>query len=865
LRFSLYNFAQNSHARRAHEEVVISIWGYFRRNTGYIAISVFTLSLAVGANVAVLAVVNALWFRSLAIPHQDRVVMLLPVNEFDATSEGAYWAEHGLECYVRGLPVFARVAGQVATTGSNAEYKPRIRFERVGREVESIAVTWQYFSVMGLAVRGRDFVATDDQRGAEPVGIISDRLWKLSFNADRTIIGSVIDASPRPVRIIGVAPPGFGGARLGERADLWIPAATVPQLASPGLTSESSQPLLALARLKDGVSLAEAQRAIDAGANSCASPQASARSNSARLPGPLVKYDVVRIGDLYGGPQTRTIMTKDSRAVVVAAITAGLVFVGGCATLMSLVLMHYERRRKELAIRIVLGCPVRRLQRNLATELASIGLLGLAGAAALAFSTLQVLPTLDFTAGVDISRLDLAIDSRVLAGGVMAVGLTLALAAALPMARAIRRNAGLELVASSTRNTPSSVRLRRTLLAVHAAATVVVLMGAGLFLRTVQLAFGEKAGFDLQRTVFVRAQIASNTAPPSPAPRTQAEQQTLDAARFSERAHRIGAFFDLLSELPGLRGVSLGEAPIGLDQAQRGGRSLQVAAGSTVRTGTFHWSAVGNNYLDILGVRLLAGRGMGEAAVAGDAGIRSAVVTRSFAQTLWPDTSAIGQQFSVETLPHQVVGVAEDFAIGSLTLRQRAAIFVGTDVADAGRRFTLHFVVGTAGPAEASIRSIEERLRRIFPQVVGLDMATGQDLVARDLGRERLGASVFSGFGLLALGLAFAGVFGLVSYHAESRRRDLGIRYALGATSRRLIAESVLVGISPVFVGVVTGFGLTALIAQLVQSSVPGFEVPDVLVYLTTLLVVSVGAGLAAFAAARRLADVSPLDALRAD
>ena len=813
---------------------------------GFVLLSAFTLALAVGANLVVFTIVNAIWLRPPAVADANRVVMVLGQNDLQATSEGHFWAPRGLECFVRGQPVFQHVAGQVATSGENAEYEPHITIDRLGRDIETIAVTWHYFSVIGAPIRGRDFTDDDDRKGAPPVAIISDRLWREAFGADSSVIGSVLPAAPVPVRVIGVAHPGFHGVRLGERADMWVPASVVPQVAKPGMTNSNSQPLLALARLKDGVPLAEAQRVMDAGTNSCGIPRSSR----------AIRMAVIPIGELYGGPRSRTIVMRESGALLVVAVTAGLVLVGGCATLMALVLMHYERRRQEIAVRMALGCSPLRLTRTLASELAGIGLVGLAGALGISSWALTALPALSFTTGVDFSRLNLSADWRVFTIGIVGTLVTLVLASALPMRRSTRTNAALELVSSSSRSTPSSLRFRRAMLAVHTAATVVVLVAAGLFLRTVQVGFNRAAGFDLQHTLFVRAQVDSNT--------SSREEREPKAALRAVRAQEL---IDRISGVPGVRAIAVGDAPIGLDQGARATRSIPIESGAERREGRFYFASVGPQFLDALRVGVLMGRSLTEAdAVLFDVrgSLRPVVVTASFAQAWWPGEWPIGKQFTSFDNPHEVVGVVADFAHGSVRLDQRAAVYMVRDLQSATQAFTLSLAVGTTGDAADVIRPIRQALMDVFPNAVGVDLATGHDVVERDLGRERVGASFFSGFGLLALCLGLAGIFGLVAYHAESRRRDLGVRMALGATPRALVGETIMIALVPVVAGATTGLAIAAVVASAVAASTFGISTLDPLTYLLAGTLLVGGAFIAALAAARRVTRLSPLDALRA-
>jgi hypothetical protein len=201
-----------------------------RSHPGYVSLATGVLALAVGINVLVFSIVNALWLRPLpAVVNPERVVTILESRSTVLSLEAP------------ALKVFqGPVAGQVVTTGLNEAFKARITFPDVAAPLETLGVTPSYFGVLGISVRGRDFSEADDRVGAEPVGIISDRLWTQAFARSPSVLGSLVRASPRPLRIIGIAPPRFEGARRGERVELWVPVQVVRDLAPDERQLENS-------------------------------------------------------------------------------------------------------------------------------------------------------------------------------------------------------------------------------------------------------------------------------------------------------------------------------------------------------------------------------------------------------------------------------------------------------------------------------------------------------------------------------------------------------------------------------------------------------------------------------------------------
>jgi hypothetical protein len=332
-----------------------------------------TLGLAIGANAVIFAVADALWLRPPAVPHPDNVVMI--TRPLDPTRSGqgeGYWvAKGGLAAYGR-LPCFTGVAGQVATSGINAEYLVQLHIAQVGRPLEIAAVTSNYFPVLGITLRGRDFVPSDDEPGAMPVAIISDRLWRNSFGARTGVIGAQVDAAPLPIRIIGVAPQGFDGVRRGEQIDLWVSRQLVPALARSRLSAAAAQriPMLAFARLAPGWSLPAATQEVTASRGA---------------------IQLIPVRHLYGFGGTSTTVVGYDSTFSAAFLAGGLILAVGGVTLFALVATFYASRSPELMMRLALGCTPGRLGGRLCFELFGVFTVGAGIALGLTLGALKIL------------------------------------------------------------------------------------------------------------------------------------------------------------------------------------------------------------------------------------------------------------------------------------------------------------------------------------------------------------------------------------------------------------------------------------------------------------------------------------------
>jgi predicted permease len=807
-----------------------------------LVLSVLSISLCGGANLVIFTVVNALWLRPQPIPDADRVV-LLPVSTLPTTgsSEGGWWAEGGLQT-LRREPVLAAVAGQVATSGENSVWRPRIVLAKVGHDVEVAAVTSQYFSVMGLLPRGRDFTPADDRRDAPVVAIISERLWRTAFDGAADVIGAEVAAAPERIRIIGIAPPDFHGVRLGEDVDLWIPRFSACRVAQHGrqIDAKIEPPMLAYARLIAGPSIAEALRLLQ-------TPSDGSRPLATSL---------IPISAVYGTREARTTLVERTTMLWLAAAASAVVFIAGCATLMALIFVHYERRRQELAIRMALGCSHRRLIGALALELGRLGAFGAAGAAALAIAGLRVVPLLRLPGGIELGRFDLSPDWRVVLFGAAVLVLTLAGGTLAPIRRATRHDLVGELVASSSTWT-SSLRLRTDIVALQVAVTVVALVAAGPFVWRVLTTLSHRPLFDVQRTLFV--DIKTDWPFDSDVERKSRQQA---------EASRIGPLLEELRALPGVSVVSLGGSPIGPDQmaALRSSMSHQwprILTTSRMRYLPAAYEDVGPDYFDALGVAIIAGRKLNDAdAVA--SGDRGVVVTRSFAEAMWAPGAAIDQRFMLgATDGFRVVGVVNDIAFGSLSLAEHRGVFRPLDpVSAALSSEPLAFVIRSNDPARIT-DAVRNAIADALPFAYETTAVTGAEIIARDSGRERVSAWFLAGFSLVALVLGSAGVFGLVAFVAESRKREMGIRLALGGMPGHLLRLTVTLGVTPVMAGTAAGLGVSAVLAKVITTTFIDVNALTPAMYAIVGGVMIVAAAAAGLAAGWRVRRVMPADVLR--
>jgi predicted permease len=792
------------------------------RRPVYSACTTLVIALSVGALLVVFSYVNALWLRPRPGANPERVVVI--GSDFDIP-DGSRYSEAALTRF-QAASVFEAVAGQVVTTDMFTGLRPRVRFAGVERPLETVGVTPDYFAVLGIPVTGRSFQRSDALTSNPAPAIISDRLWRTAFGARGDALGSIARASPVDLQIVGIAARDFHGARLGEDIDVWLPHRALLVLAGGDAADVqfATLPMVAFARLRDGMSIAEAR----------------ARLSEAGRQAP----EMVPLADVFGAADRPMVRAGGVDALTIAGAAAGLVLLGTCFTLLTIVLLHLEQRRGELAVRTALGATRRRLAAGLAVELLALSAFGTAGALAVSSWALRLLPTVRLPGGLDFSRVDLTSDWRVLAAG--AAGCTFAMIAGgiVPLLRATRIDLGACGLGDTGTSPRSSLLLRTRLLAAHAAVTVTILCAAAVVVRSAAHTAAEGPGFDADETIFATVT-------------TRDRFQSANRPEIQTRVARdISAADDVLEQiraLPGVDMVAIGPAPLGLERETR----LVSRPRAGPPQPTMGWLAVGAGYVRAIGAPLLAGR----------EGLNGEVVIgHTLARERWGDESPIGQLLPFGSASYPVVGVT-DIAFGSIR-RGRApfALYFGdmTIAGTIGRTGNLPFAIRSAHP-DLLRSSIEGLLARAFPDAPAIEIATGRDLVQADLGNELLGAWLLSSFGGVTTVSAVVSIVGLVVHLMATRRREFAVRLALGASHADLAGRALRACLAPVAAGAALGVIPTAVLARSIAVHLPTVDPVAPLTYAVSVAAVLAAAALAGAAAAFRIGGVSPAAALRSD
>ncbi|MEP6820304.1 MAG: ABC transporter permease [bacterium] len=800
------------------------------KSPGFTFVAVVSLALGIGLNTAIFSVVNVILLRPLPIVKEEsRVVWLrAPISYPD---------------YVDYREQTQSFGGMAAITGTS-EFSLAL-----GGEPELIQgeyVTENYFDVLGVGtLQGSTFGKSDGQTPT-PIVVLSAHLWHTRFDSDANIIGRQISLNGLGFTVIGVAPENFIGTEVGLNRELWVPLSMQPLL-NPPEASRAADPsssrfhernshwLAVFARLKPDVSREQAGTELATVAR-----HVSETYNGKVTPETLRSVQLLRMS---GGMDPRDQEEALPLAGIVMAVV-GLVLLIACANIASLLVARAAVRRRETAIRQALGATRPRLVRQWLTESVLLGIAGGALGLLLALWANQLL--ISYLQTTPLASLDLRLDYRVLAFTLavsVTTGIVFGLAPALQASRldivmALKSEGGLQR-ADSRRS-----RLRAMFVTAQVTLSVVLLIGAGLFIRSLQSANAIDPGFRVEHALTIPI--------------------NLGLLRYKETEGE-NFYRNLLTRIeaqPGVERASLVRfAQLGFSFAQfqvfpegRGGRPT----GEGISTG---FNVVGPNYFKTMETPLLRGRDFTEADRKGAPGV--VVINETLAATLWPGEDALGKRVGVngpEGLFLEVVGVARDGKYRSLGEAPHPYIYQPV-LQSYDPKMTL--VVRTTGEPQSVANAVREQIRGLDANLPVADVKTFREQLNLSLFPSRVAAWTLGGFGVLALLLAAIGIYGVVSYSVAQRTREIGVRMALGAKRKDVLGLVLGEGLFVIALGLALGLLLAFAATRVIAGFLYGIGATDPLTFVSVPLVLGFVALVASYVPAQRATTVDPLVALR--
>ena len=805
-----------------------------RKSPGFTAVAVLTLALGIGANSTIFSWIDATLLNPIpGVSHANEYVQVGGVSYPDY-----------VDLRNRNQSFSALVATDLFPMDLGGNGKPE--------HVWGVFSTVNYFDGLGVRpILGRGFLPTEGEKpDGAPVVVLSYHLWQTRFGGNRSVIGRVIPLNRYPYTVIGVAPPDFVGTQAGLRADLWVPASMVQQLHQVNLLpARDSTWLLAFGRLKPGVTREQAQAEMNG----------------------LMQQLVRQYPDAHQGDNSITLYplwrapfgVNDyiHSILLLLLVVSGVVLLLACANVANLLLVRSVGRRREMAIRLSIGASRRRLIRQLLVESLILAFCG--GCVAMLFTFWAAGTLGDF---VPASGLPILINAHADRTVVLAtVFISLITGAVFGILPAFRLSALEPVVVLKQESTAAEgsvykARLTKLLVVAQVAMSLLLLISAGLFIRSVRAAQKFNPGFNPQNVLLYSYDLRS--------------------AGYSEEA---GIEFDRqllakLDALPGIQSTTLiyrwRASWAALSGAGKSGRATQTIPLSllsfyTVRPQGYvpkphesmnvQYAEVAPGYLQTMQIHLLAGREFSWSDK--DTSQPVAIVSEQFAKRYWPGHDAIGKKLQVDGGRwFTVVGIAQDCDYDTLGEEPKSFFYLPLTQAYYAsvtlEARTLGNPLLLASPVEQTVHSLDADLSLY-------DLTTFSSRIELATTTQRMGGIFVGGFGLVALILATVGIYGVLAYTTRQRTHEIGIRMALGAHPRDILWMVIREGLLLAGVGVVLGIAGALAVTRFLRNLLFGIQPTDATTFVGVAILLALVALLACYIPARRAMRVDPMVALR--
>lgn len=796
------------------------------KRPGSTSIAVVTLALGIGANAAIFSFVDGLLLRPLAgVERPDRLAGIYTSDY----SSGRY----GTSSYPDYLD-FRRQADAFADLAASESAVLNLAGGDTAERLRGAYVTSNYFGVLGVGARvGRTLRLEDDaQASANPVVVISHALWQRRFGADPTVVGRPLTLNNRAYTIIGVTAESFRGLRLGAPPELWLPLTEESKVGARG-----DRGLSITGRLRDGVAIEQAQAQITAIADRLA--HAYPQTNLGTLAQPDAPRPMSVIPEARIAPAMQAAVRRVTSLLLVVV---GLVLLIACANVANLLLARASSRRREIAIRLTLGASRWRLIRQLLTESILLALIGGAAGLCVGLWTADLIPTF-FPPG-EASVLDLSLNWRVLGFTAAVTLLTGVLFGLAPALQASRPDVVSALKDEQGGRAHGLMRfgLRNVLVTAQIAISLVLLIGAGLFLRSLRSAVTFDPGFEVHHLL-----LASFGTGGTGLSKTQIE------SFYQQLLERVGS-------QPGVRSASLTTIVPLSGGGQRRNVLIEYYQPQPNEDTELNTNVVGPNYFDTLGIPVVQGRDFSAQDRAGSPGV--VVVNEELAQRYFPGQSVVGKRLSTDSEgPYlEIIGVVRTAKYRNL--REPPLPFIYIPLAQEMQSNMTLLVRTTTDPASL-IPAMRSELQHLDRNVPVYAVKTMTEQIDAALSADRMTAVLLGIFGGAALLLAAVGLYGVMSFSVAQRTREMGIRMALGAQTVDVLSLVVKNGMTLALIGVAIGlagaFALTRMLATLLFEVTPTDAMTYAIVSVGLLFVALV----ACYIPARRATKVDPLVALR--
>jgi predicted permease len=854
------------------------------KNPGFTAVVVLSLGLGIGANTAIFSLIDAVMLRMLPVKNPEQLTLLnwaaqslpgiMPANgiihslsgNMDQDKTGRFTSTSF------SYPTFEQIHARndvFSKVFAFADPDP-VNFNVNGQAAWANAelVAGDYFSGLGLgAVVGRTITEADDKPGVAPMAMISYGYWERRFGREASVVGKAITINNVPFTIIGVTPPELFGLQPGRSLDVWLPLHTQPQV-EPSWTEEGRSKFIRsddwwvfiMGRLKPGVSEQQARAALEVAFQQSMAAQDEAARKTAPPQKPSEQGTPAGAQglphlELTSASKGLDVLRQEfSKPLFILMTVVGLVLLIACANVANLLLARATTRQKEFAVRLAIGAGRRRLVRQLLTESVLLATLGGIIGLVLAYWATSLLVAF-MSSGRDPVALSVHPDLRVLGFTAAISVLTGILFGLAPAFRGTRLDLTPALKESAGRGSMGAHRsarsgLGKALVIAQVAMSLLLLVGAGLFVRTLQNLENLNIGFNRYNILLFG----------------------IDPTQNGYKGEKLASFYQelqgRLEALPGVRSVSVSSHTLIGGGVRIGGFSIQGYAPEPTDTdrdtsGGVYFNSVGPRFFETMGISLLLGRTIGPGDTS--AAPRVAVINQTLAHRYFVSSNPIGRRFGGDAKTSgdiEIVGVVGDATYADLRRGVPPTVYVAC-LQQTEQLGPMFFEVRTAGNPMDIVASVRRAVQSLGKNLLLFDLKTQTQQIDQTLFQERLFAKLSSFFGLLALVLACVGLYGIMSYAVARRTNEIGIRMALGAERHDILGMVIRETLIMVALGVAIGIPAALAATRVISSLLYGLKPTDPLTIIVSASVMIAVAAFAGYLPARRATKVDPMVALR--
>ena len=836
------------------------------KHPAFTAVAVLTLALGVGANTALFSVVDAVLLKKLPVKDPDQLVLLKASWDQEKFGPGGFDGSNprdpvtglrvGTSFPMQTLTRLRQEKGVVSDVFAFGFVSMNLNAGGQAEVVEGQVVSGNYYNALGVpAMLGRTITDADDNLGATPVAVLSHRFWTNRFGADPSVVGRQVNINNVAFTIAGVTPPGFSGtSQVGSSQDVSIPLAWEPQIAGERTNSRGAGIwwLRLMGRLQPGATMAQAEAALAGPFQQSVLEHRAVRQARSQTPlRTLDPKDLPRLGVVSGSQGEMNSRQGFAKPLRLLVWIVGVVLLIACANVANLLLVRASSRKKEIAVRLALGASRGRLIRQLLTESVLLAVVGGALGVLFALWIKDGLLLVTEWGGRGMAALNPQLDLRVLGFTLGLSFLTGVIFGILPALRAT--DLDLTPTLKDTGRSSSAVGrswLSRSLVVVQVSLSVLLLIGAGLLIRTLRNLQHVETGFNADNLLLFDVD-------PSLIGYKEDQLTTLYEKAFAR-----------LEAVPGVQSVTFSRNALLSLGARTSSVFFPGVVGPDGQPPEYDAKVhiVRENFLETMEIPLLVGRSLSDKDDA--RAPLTAVVNQSFAKVHFPNESPIGKRFGFDSDKPgeiEIVGLARDAKYTSQ--RDEIQPTVYTSWRQSLRSVpAVVFEVRTFGDPRSYVAGIREAMREVDSNLPLSNIRTQIEQADETLALERMFAKLLTLFGLIAQQLAAIGLYGVMAYAVSQRTHEIGIRMALGADRRSVLMMIVRQGMVLTIIGIAIGLAAAYVLTRYLESLTSmlfGVEARDPWTFAVTTVLLGVVALIACLVPARRATRVDPLTALR--